>query len=1090
MDYFSKFLRTSSQPSPKPAHDHAGEFNKSWNLIKNTLEHPDERQLLKGINSTDVPAHLQSMVDSLVWESSRTEEGGTGACLEYLLKNDVLGTLVRLSEPDRPSGIQAEVLRAVQNMVVLMDEQFLVHSAVHRAVLRLLRNCVGDDIQEQLDGRNKVMGAAKNAVRSQPSEYELDLVNLLCILCSRIRTYRELLMIFFHDKHWYRSEPLFSVEEEDEDEEDEDEDETTDDPNDASRDSPSPTPSQATITSAPGSSHARKPEYEFLLFNYLLRFVHREGQIGDFARAGLLFLMDVAMSPGEPIHRLAGDENSGSMSASTSEQTLGDPITDAALALAEYIVDGDFSDVLGAGLGAVYSLLPSKLEIRSPVTPDVNQGSGMVLGSTGPATEEEKEDLEALSEKNRAIGLEDSTNPDFKSRLDHFLKLLEFLQDIFRRNIVRDSGDSSLDASTLVGTSIVQSILDAVRRIFLENVLYPSILECSDLDGSAVAVMSYIDIMIRTLERGQLSNLLVEFLMSEDNDGVGGPHQQRPHGMLNLSTNVPPRSRSGAVADTQTKLHRRKSSAMLLLEMEAPESRRQSEYFTSMARFTLKDLLLSNLRSQNQPTVTAAFQLFQSMLTQRCHVCTDGLILVFPDVNATSYPEPAMIMPPPLPQLHAEDSDDEEFIYPGAEDEHKEPPLPPLSSLPTYMQPETTLSTHEREMGLYLTLVSRVDPSHNEDAFSTGYDHYLRDALASIQSHSCFHIGLDEDLDSRSKHRHRLNVNDPVLSLVLESLRKFFSNSPKMNISLTGVLAELALCPNRSIAGWLTCTVIDSPQPKPASDDALLEDTRDDRSIDFDIDEKLATETNILPATRLDENSRPIVHSIFQGLVGQLERYRQLVDNFDKYLLERRQGLLFSENLTDALTLVLEPASDPTLMKASSSSSSTLIAPETTPQRPKSKPKTSSSLVSFLTPRKNRTASAKAQAAAEPQTPPKNGGKGVAASPFAPHYQQTRDIVVEPFVAPLPSSKLWTPANTSNWGTEEDDVFSAGSQWGGGRREPEVDEDQERRVDKPTSRVTLSHLLDNVVILEECIKELVAIIQARRSLGIDSVRYV
>ncbi len=88
---------------------------------------------------------------------------------------DVLGTLVRLSESDCPSGIQVEVLRAVQNMVILLDEQFLVHSAVHKAVLRLLRNCVGDDIQEQLDNRNrKVMGAAKNIVRSSPSEYEED----------------------------------------------------------------------------------------------------------------------------------------------------------------------------------------------------------------------------------------------------------------------------------------------------------------------------------------------------------------------------------------------------------------------------------------------------------------------------------------------------------------------------------------------------------------------------------------------------------------------------------------------------------------------------------------------------------------------------------------------------------------------------------------------------------------------------------------------------------------------------------------------------------------------------------------------------
>lgn len=36
---------------------------------------PDERQLTKGIGSTDVPVHLQAMVDSLVWESTRMEDG-------------------------------------------------------------------------------------------------------------------------------------------------------------------------------------------------------------------------------------------------------------------------------------------------------------------------------------------------------------------------------------------------------------------------------------------------------------------------------------------------------------------------------------------------------------------------------------------------------------------------------------------------------------------------------------------------------------------------------------------------------------------------------------------------------------------------------------------------------------------------------------------------------------------------------------------------------------------------------------------------------------------------------------------------------
>ncbi|KAG1789847.1 Retinoic acid induced 16-like protein-domain-containing protein [Suillus plorans] len=1066
MDYFSKFLRATPQASPKPVQDHADEFSRSWNVIKTILEHPDERQLTKGIKSTDAPAHLQLMVDALVRESAHNEEGATGACLEFLLKNDVLGTLVRLAEPDRPSGIQAEVLRAVQNMVILMDEQFLVHSAVHRAVLRLLRNCAGDDIQEQLDGRNRIMGAAKNAVRSQPSDYELDLLNLLCILCSRIRTYRELLMIFFHDKHWYHSEPLFSVEEEDEDE-DEDEGKNEDE---ETRERASPTPSQVTITSAPASQagHSHKTEYEFLLFNYLLRFVHREGQIGDFARTGLLFLMDVAMSPGEPIHRLAGDEQE-SPPASGSETEAGDPITDAALALAEYIVDGDFSDVLGAGLGAVYSLLPSKLEIKSPTRADSLDGSGMVLGSTGPDTEDETEHAELVVENNRVSGIEDSSNPDFKSRLDHFLKLLEFLQDIFRRNNVHDSPESNLDASALVGISIVHSILDAVRRSFLENILYPSVLECSDLDGSAVAVMSYIDIVIRTLEPGQLSDLFVEFLMSEDNDDAS---RFRPHPrMLNLSS-APPRA-----ADRSTKLRRRKSSAMVLLEMEAPESQKQSEYFTSMGRFTLKDLLLTNLRSKNQATVASALQLLQSMLSQRCHVSTSGLFLVFYDAHATSYPEPAMIFPD-VTQIAEEDSD-EEFVYPGAE-ETKPSARPRLSPLPIFVQPDITFSTHEREMGLYLTLVSRVDPSHNDDAFSTGYDHYLRDAMSSIQNHSCFHIHDDEDVDTRSKFKHRLNVNDPILSLILESMRTFFSNSPKMNISLTGVLAELAVCPNRSIAGWLTCAV--SETLASFSDPYLdADDGRDDRSIDSVIDEKFATETNILPAIRLDEHSRPVVHTIFQGLVGQLERYRQSVGNFDQYLLERRQGLLFSENLTDALTLSLEPVQD---ALSQSGSWDVVQAPETPPQRPKSKPKTSA-LVSFLTPRKSKAAPSRAPS--EPTTPPRSGGKNVAANPFAPHYQRTRDIVVEPFVAPVPHLSPWTSAQPSKWNADEDDIFSAGSQWGG--HTATRSEGEDLHGGKAT-QVTLSQLLDNVVILEECIKELVAIIHARRSLGIDLVRYV
>ncbi|KAJ4000800.1 Retinoic acid induced 16-like protein-domain-containing protein [Lentinula boryana] len=1070
MDYFQKFLRPGTQPLPKEAPDYTQEFSKSWNFVKvvyvvdsNTLQHPDERQLARGIKSTDVPAHLQSMVNSLVAESTRIDEGTTGGCLEYLLKNDVLGTLVRLSEADRPFGIQAEVLRAVQNMVVLLDEQFLVHSAVHKAVLRLLRNCAGDDLHEQLDGRRrKIMGAAGNAVRSQPSEFEEDLVNLLCILCSRIRTFRELLMIFFHDKHWYRSEPLFSLEEQDE-EEDEEEESTASSVAEPSQRSSSPTPSQATVTSAPVSSvTTKKPEYEFLLFNYLLRFVHREGQIGEFARAGLLLLMDVAMSPGEPVHLLTGEK--------TSSETTADPITDAALALAEYILDGDFSEVLGAGLGAVYSMLPSKLEFRPPTNADRSQETGMVIGNTWLETEDEKEMLEVFRTKSWAMGVEDANSPDFKYRLDHFLKMLEFIQDVLRRNIIQED----VDESSLVGTAIVNSILDAVRRIFLENVLYPTILECSDADGSAVAVMSYIDIMIRTLQDGQLANLLIDFLISEDNEEV--KPRPRPQSLMMLN-NAPPQSNSAA-ADKEAKIRRRKSSAMALLEMEAPDTRKQSEYFTSMARFTLKDLILSNLRSTSQPTSTAALQLLQAMLLQHPHLCIDKLLVVTADPLATAFPHPIMIS---SRSREDEDEDEETFIYPGNEEEKKGS----ISSEPLFYQPDTTFSTHEREMDLYLALVSRVDPSHNSDPFSTGYDHYLRDALFSIQDQPAYQ--LDEihgkDTEARQKFKHRLNVNDPVISTVLESLRRFFSNTPEFNIALTGVLSTLAIHPDRSLAGWLTFASNDSTPNNNDDMNAGLEANSDgdDRSIDYRIEERLANNDSFLPASSMDERSRPVVHTIYYGLVAQLERYRRSVDNFDRFLLERRQGLLFDENLSDALSLAIQINEEiPQVPQISE------LAQQS---KPKPKQSTSSSIVSLFTPKRGKTKSATIPV---PSTPPKKKEtKPLSASPFAPHYQKTGAIIVEPFVAPVPASSPWTPVKTPRkWNADEEDVFSAG--WS--ERTPvhtaQDDSDEEEESGKAATTVTLSRLLDNVVILEESIKELVTIIHARRSLGIDSVRYL
>ncbi len=215
-----------------------------------------------------------------------------------------------------------------------------------------------------------------------------------------------------------------------------------------------------------------------------------------------------------------------------------------------------------------------------------------------------------------------------------------------------------------------------------------------------------------------------------------------------------------------------------------------------------------------------------------------------------------------------------------------------------------------------------------------------------------------------------------------------------------------------------------------------------------------------------------------------------MVHNFDQYLQERRQGLLFNENLTDALTLALDFDTGATQKSTGFGGqlSAALSPPAEVPAKPKPKPTQSvQSLVSFLTPKKNKSTK---PPPSEPTTPSR-GSRALDASPFGPHYQKTGAIVVEPYLAPAPSSGPWTPAKSRKFDADEEDVFGSSGQWGEGRTPSQVVDESEEEDDGPKiAHVTLSQLLDNVVILEESIKELVAIIHARRSLGIDSIRYL
>lgn len=83
------------------------------------------------------------------------------------------------------------MVRALNNLIVLLSERFMVHNAVHRPLRRLLKSCIDDEPEDRVNTEGRVGGAAgiekETARPAKAEELEGDLVDLMCILCSRMR---------------------------------------------------------------------------------------------------------------------------------------------------------------------------------------------------------------------------------------------------------------------------------------------------------------------------------------------------------------------------------------------------------------------------------------------------------------------------------------------------------------------------------------------------------------------------------------------------------------------------------------------------------------------------------------------------------------------------------------------------------------------------------------------------------------------------------------------------------------------------------------------------------------------------------------
>ncbi|QSZ29333.1 hypothetical protein DSL72_003847 [Monilinia vaccinii-corymbosi] len=261
---------------------------------------------------------------------------------------------------------------------------------------------------------------------------------------------------------------------------------------------------------------------DFQLFYLLIDYIHEEGRCGDFARTGLLYIIEAASND---------------------------------VGLEQWIVESDLATLMATGLGALYSQLSRKLVIDHP--PDALPPVLALSDYRHPFTTHE---------------IVSSVDADYQSHMETFLSHLVFWQDVLNH---------------CKSVEVKQTLLEHFQVIFLQQLLYPSLLESSDVDGgSSVAVLTYLRRILESLDHPDMIHLILHYLLA-----------------LPDTTPAPSASVSAA--------RKRKSLDLATLVAMQVEG-------GAPALYNLVDLILGSLRSESSQTVTVTLQLV-SVILKRHH---------------------------------------------------------------------------------------------------------------------------------------------------------------------------------------------------------------------------------------------------------------------------------------------------------------------------------------------------------------------------------------------------------------------------------------------------------------------------------------
>ncbi|CAN8095968.1 unnamed protein product [Discula destructiva] len=506
---------------------------------------------------------------------------------------------------------------------------------------------------------------------------------------------------------------------------------------------------------------------DFPLFYLLVDYIHHEGKVGDFARTGLLYIIEAASNSVE---------------------------------LEQWIVESDLSTLMATGLGALYSQLSGKLVIDYPP-----QALPPIL---------------AFSDYQPPVPTHEivpSTAPEFQSHLETFLSHLVFWQDVLNH---------------CKSVEVKSTLLEHFQIIFLQQLLYPSLLESSDNDGgSSVAVLTYLRQILESLDHPDMINLILHYLLGLPDVAAAEP--------LTSSTSV-----SKA----------RKKKSMDLATMMRSKADDPDDHIL----YTLVDLILACVRSPSHQTIHVTLQLVSAILKRHHRYAVTTLVRtenLYGDIahrTAGAQEQEIEFLMSLAGNIGGQDNFDEVYE--------------------TILK-DTTSRIDSHPCSLRLTSPKASSNNHTHPT--------LPDSLPGAP---------------RNVRPHTIRPDDPLLSTMLDHLELFFLNPVETNLAVTETLFDLAVCGFMNIEGWLLrspATYIydtdDSYRPFSPMED-------DENPLDLTADDLLSDDPKKLDEIQQcrrrpvwSPSNLPRLLSVLQQLSDQVDVFRGAIPRFGDLLQQRRE---------------------------------------------------------------------------------------------------------------------------------------------------------------------------------------------------------